>query len=205
MKTLHAWCLGLAVGLLGLPAGFSAPAARASAAGTSAAGASAAGGVAIRKIQRTGPNTRLRTPIFTTDTSENIKRNREWVCLSVTYDTEPDWIDELEVRYMVLVKHPKTGAYTMFPATVTYQDVAKGKGHTSTVFLRPQTVERYGAVDWVGVRMFAGGQQVAIAQDPNDKSPWTASIKTVEKVLLNRSQTPFFLIGYDNFETIKPQ
>jgi hypothetical protein len=108
---------------------------------------------------------------------------------------------------MVMVKNPKTSVYTMFSATVTYVDVSKGKRHMSTMFLRPATVERYGAVEWAGVKVYIKGKDtpVAMAQMPDDPRPWTVSYPTREGVLLNRDQTPFAQVAIDNYETIKPK
>ncbi len=202
MNTGHAkWTVVLAALVAAATLHEAAAQARRSASG----GAAGRGPVAIRKIEALGPASRMRTPIFTTDPGEAVSKPAEWQRVAVRYDTEPDWIDEIEFRYLVLVKNPKTSAYTLFPGAVTYVDVAKGKGHVSTVFLRPQTLERYGPVEWAGVKVFVGGEQVAVGQVPDDPKPWTANVRAVENVLLNRSRTPFALIAVDNYETIKPQ
>ena len=171
---------------------------------------SAAGkkGMVIRKMEAVGPNARVKTPHFTNDANEPQAQAKNWARVSVQYETDVEWTDELEFRYMVLVKHPKTGVFTMFPGTVTYIDVAKGKRHTSTVFLRPATLERYGAVEWAGVKIYLKGKDapVAVAQMPDDPRPWTAPGATTKAgVLLNRGQTPFALVAIDNYETIKPK
>jgi len=165
-------------------------------------------GAVIRKMEATGPNAKARTPEFRNDANEPQSRAREWARITVQYETDVDWTDELEFRYMVLVKHHKTGAFTMFPATVNYIDIAKSKRHTSTVFLRPATLLRYGAVKWAGVKIYLKGKDtpVAVMQMPeNDRRPWTAKVTTKAGVLLNRDQTPFALVSIDNYETIKPK
>jgi len=162
--------------------------------------------IVIRKMVAVGPTSKIRTPEFKNDASEPQAQARDWARIEVQYDTDADWIDELEFRYMVLVKNSKTGAFTMFPATVNYVDIAKGKRHTSTVFLRPATLERYGAVEWAGVKVYLKGKDAPVAamQMPeNDLRPWTATVNTKEGVLLNRDQTPFALVAIDNYETIK--
>ena len=176
-------------------------------AGTGAAVQPAAGkeGVVIRKREATGPNAKVKTPEFKNDANEPQAQARDWARIAVQYETDAEWTDELEFRYMVLLKNPKTSAFTMFPATVTYVDIPKGKRHASTVFLRPATLERYGAVEWAGVKIYLKGEQVAVAQMPDDPRPWTIEYKTREGVLLNRDQTPFALVAIDNYETIKPK
>ena len=164
-------------------------------------------GVVIRKMEATGPNARVKTPEFKNDANEPQAQARDWARIAVQYETDAEWTDELEFRYMVLVKNPKTSVFTMFPATVTYIDIAKGKRHASTVFLRPATLERYGAVEWAGVKIYLKGKDtpVAMAQVPDDQRPWTVSCPTMPGVLLNRDQTPFALVAIDNYETIKPK
>lgn len=165
-------------------------------------------GAVIRKMEVTGPTAKVKTPEFKTDASEPQAQARDWARIAVQYETDAEWTDELEFRYMVLVKNPKTSAYTMFPATVNYIDIPKGKRHTSTVFLRPATLERYGNVEWAGVKIYLKGKDtpVAVAQMPeNDLRPWTATVASMPGVLLNRDQTPFALVAIDNYETIKPK
>jgi len=180
------------------------------AAGAVAAVQPAAGkeGIVIRKMEATGPATKIRTPEIKNDANEPQAQVKDWARISVQYETDAEWIDELEFRYTVVVKNPKLNgpsAFTMFPATVTYVDIPKGKRHLSTVFLRPNTIERYGFVEWAGVKVYIRGEQVAVAQMPDDQRPWTISYKTKEGVLLNRSQTPFALVAIDNYEAIKPK
>lgn len=165
--------------------------------------------VVIRKVEATGPSSKIKTPEYKSDSSEpqSQGQSRDWARIAVQYETDAEWTDELEFRYMVLVKNARTGAFTMFPATVTYVDVAKSKRHTSTVFLRPATLERYGAVEWVGVKIYIKGKDtpVAAAQMPDDARPWTINYPTREGVLLNRDQSPFALLAIDSYETIKPK
>ena len=164
-------------------------------------------GAVIRKMESTGPNTRVKTPKFNNNANEPQAKAENWARISVQYETDVEWTDALEFRYMVLVKHPKTSAFSMFPVAVTYIDIPKGKRHTSTVFLRPNTLKRYGNVEWAGVKIYLKGKDapVAVAQMPNDPRPWTAKFTTKAGVLLNRDQTPFAQVAIDNYETIKPK
>ena len=165
-------------------------------------------GAVILKMEATGQNALARTPKFQNNAAEPPAQARKWARISVNYKTGVEWTDELEFRYLVLVKHPKTGAFTTFSATVNYVDIPKGKQHISTVFLRPNTLGRYGAVEWAGVKIYLRGKDapVAVAQMPkNELRPWTIEYKIKENVLLNRDQTPFALVAIDNYETIKPK
>ena len=180
--------------------------------GTAASVQPAAGieNVVIRKMEVTGPSARVKTPEFRNDANEPQAPAKDWARITVQYETDADWTDELEFRYMVLVKNHKTDdkiPFAMFPGAVTYVDIPKGKRHTSTVFLRPNTLERYGAVVWAGVKVYLKGRDapVAVAQMPDDQTPWNTSYPTREGALLNRAQTPFALVAIDNYQAIKPK
>ena len=165
-------------------------------------------GVFNLKLEAIGQNTKVRTPEFKSDADEVQAQVKDWARVTAHYATEADWTNELEFRYMVLVQHPKTLAYTMFPATVSYIEIPKGKRHASTVFLRPNTLARYGNVVWAGVKVYIKGKDVPVAttQMPEkDLNPWTASVNSRDGVLLNRSQTPFAMVAINNYETIKPK
>ena len=217
MRRLLNIVVGVGVCLLGvlLVSEASAQARRVSAPGAGVSVQPSAGkeGVVIRKMDAIGQNAKVKTPEFKNNNANDNANEpqvqaRDWARIAVQYDTDVEWTDEIEFRYMVLVKHPKTSVYTMFPCSVTYIDVPKGKRHVSTVFLRPATLERYGAVEWAGVKVYLKGKDtpVAMAQIPEtDQRPWTATVTTKEGVLLNRAQTPFAQVAIDNYETIKPK
>ncbi len=166
--------------------------------------------VTIKKIEGVSAAGMIKTPKYIVETKEENKVSRQWARISVRYDTKRDWTDALEFRYFVLTKNPrakiKANQYMLFTATVTYVDIAKGR-HVSTVFLRPNTVKRYGYVEKVAVEIWSGGEQVAVSCSPTAKQMWwqmiAGKVKTIQGVLLNRSQTPFVFVGYDGHEAIK--
>ena len=45
-----------------------------------------------------------KTPEYSFHTDEERVKPRDWSKIMISYDTAPDWIDELEVRYYVGVK-----------------------------------------------------------------------------------------------------
>ncbi|MBI2440126.1 MAG: hypothetical protein HYV35_02020 [Lentisphaerae bacterium] len=161
--------------------------------------------VVIKKMEAVGQACRVKTPEFRNDANEPAAPAREWARITLKYETNLDWIDELEFRFSVVLKDAKANAFIMFPGSVTYVDIAKGKQHQSTVFLRPATLERYGEIIWAGVKVYLNGELLATAQSPDDQRPWTINYKTREGVLLNRDQTPFALVAIDNHGTIKPK
>lgn len=147
-----------------------------------------------------------KTPEYSFHTDEERVKPRDWSKIMISYDTAPDWIDELEVRYYVGVKGKNTGAL-MFQTSVIYVDVAKGS-HTDAVFLSPGSLERYGKVEAMAAEFFVKGVKVAVVAQPSvggNAVPWWASgsVKNVEGRLLNRAQTPFAFVAIDGYSEIK--
>ena len=164
--------------------------------------------VTIRRISGIGASGRAYTPEYNTDAKEHNTVRRTWARISVEYTTKADWINELEFRYYTLVQHPQTKNFYFFPGTVTYIDIAKGE-HASTIFLSPSALKRYGAIKRIAVEIYSRGQLVAVESNPKDKQAWwrmvTAlpNVKTKEGMLLNRAQTPFAFVAFNNYEMIK--
>lgn len=167
------------------------------------AGVGAAGkeGIAIRKVEMT----KVKTPDYSSSINEAITTLGDWTKVLVRFDTEADWTDQLEMRFYIVVKNPKTAAYTMFTGTYVYSDIPKGRGHQAAVFLRPRTIERYGAAERSAVEIYSKGELIAAGSFPDDNKPWwrTATVRSVEGYVIERSQTPFANIASDNYEIPK--
>ncbi|MBI3987056.1 MAG: hypothetical protein HY343_09060 [Lentisphaerae bacterium] len=147
---------------------------------------------------------KVKTPEYSSDASESTGASKQWGRVSVKYDTAPEWADDLEFRYFVVVKN-KDRQSVMFTANMSYIEVAKGVHH-SAVFLRPNTLERYGEIEQAAVEIYYKGELAASESTlKDDKSQWwrTAKVKTLDGILLNRDQTPFAFVAWDNYETIK--
>ena len=176
-------------------------------AGASAAAGAAVGqtagkeGVVVRKVEMT----KVRTPDYSSNVSESSLTPGDWTKVLVRFDTEADWTDQLEMRFYIVVKSPKTGVFTMFTATYVYSDIPKGRNRQVAVFLRPRTAERYGAPERAAVEVYSKGEVVATGSFPEDNKPWwrTATVRAVEGYVLDRSQTPFANIASDSYEIPK--
>lgn len=182
------------------------PPAAAAAAGATVAGQTAGReGVAVKLLEIT----KLRTPDFSYSGSSVNEANiipGEWAKILVRFDTDADWADQLEMRFYIAVKNPKTATYTMFTGTYVYSDIPKGRGHQVAVFLRPRTMERYGnMVEQAAVEIYSKGELVSARSIPESNKPWwrTATVRSVEGYVIERSQTPFANIASDNYEIPK--
>lgn len=178
----------------------------------SAGAPSAAGGIVhIRNITGMGLRGVVRTPVYTTSVSGGRVQAREWGELTAQFDSDPDWIDELSVQYYALLYSRVTKEYTMLKGGVTHIDVARGRDHMSAAYIRPSALARYGEVVAVAVEMLAKGEIVASKSEGKlpDKqalpTDWWKNAKIVPKdgYLLNRTQTPFAFINYDDYEVTK--
>ncbi len=167
--------------------------------------------VVIKDLEGIGPRARVKTPIYTSSASAGRVPAREWGRVQVVYDTAPEWIDELAFQFFVLLLKDEKGRrdFTLLKGAVSYQDVARGRKHESMMFVRPTTLLRYGEVIGAAVEVLHNGEVVGvrsvetslIAQQPE----WWKNPKLTarEGMLLNRSQTPFALVNYDDYDPIK--
>jgi len=161
----------------------------------------------------------VETPSYSTSVGRGENRPKEWHVISVSYDTIPEWIDELTVHFYAISmeKDRKTGrnAYSLFKVVVRYVDIERGRSHLARAFLRPTALERYGEVVGAAVEMSVGGELVAEESDvaPKAKLPqkwWknplvvdSKDVTTRAGYLLDREKSPWAFINIDDYEVIK--
>jgi hypothetical protein len=135
-------------------------------------------------------------------------RTREWFQIVTTYDTDPDWLDDVQFVYYVLVKSKspadKGPPLSVFKGEVSYINVQKGR-HKSDMFLHPSTLARYGDVQAIAVLVNVQGRLVAMEGKPPTTERWWEKLAPQEGYLLNRLQTPFAMLYFDDYEAVKPK
>lgn len=72
----------------------------------------------------------------------------KWARVAVTFDSFPEYIDELEVRYYLLCKDGKT----MLTGSQVCMYVKRGRSHVTTIYAFPNAVEKFGGGDCGGGR-----------------------------------------------------
>lgn len=172
--------------------------------------------IRIKKIVGTGRQTVVKTPSYNTNASRSATPEKDWYQFWVNYETAPEWIDEMVFSFHVLAKTTVKGkdAFSLYRKTVRYIDVAKGRSHMSTVYLRPNAIKRYGEVVAVAVEISVKGQPAAEnfeVKIPNMPDKWwknpavveSAAVTVRDGYLLDRSETPFAFINVDDYEVIK--
>jgi len=156
----------------------------------------------------------LETPRFSVSSDakqgKQILQRPQWLELRSEFRTDKEWIDEVEFKYYLLMDQADPRALpsgaaraNILTGKVTYQDVPKHTLHTSTMFLSPMKVMRYGKPVAYRVEVTIGGKPVAM----EEKVP--ASLKNFhtrpgKELLLKRNDTPFIFIDRNSFNDIKP-
>ncbi len=157
------------------------------------------------RIKKIVPNGKVPTPEYKLLTSQVMSQKRNWFQVVVDYETAPEWMDDLTFTYYI-VTEGKTGGskFTLFRGDVTYVNIAKGR-HRSDMYLHPSTLARYGVVQRVGVVISSQGRVLAMDSLPSTGSPrWWEKLTPLDGFVLNRMQTPFAMIYFDDYEAIKP-
>jgi hypothetical protein len=153
---------------------------------------------------------KVKTPDYVVKPPLPTQRTREWYKVEVVYDTDPEWVDEISFTYYVVVKAkqpmPGRSAFTLFKGDVTYINVEKGR-HKSDIYLHPSTLARFGDVERVAALVSVGGRMVGMEGLPSGSTStrWWEQLPPQEGYLLNRTQTPFAMISFDDYEAIKPK
>ncbi len=169
----------------------------------------------IQDLEGIGRRDRVETPRYRTQLPELRATANEWCVITTTYDTAPEWIDELTFQYFALLMREARGEptqYTLFRGSVTYMEIARDRNKQSTVFLRPNTLRRYGDVIGVAVEVSHDGNVVATesretrgsAADGQEEWWRNPNLTPRDGYILNRSETPFAFVNFDRYETIRP-
>jgi len=173
--------------------------------------AGASGPVRLREISGIGTRGLVRTPEYNSSVSRGRTAARSWAEILVQFDTDPDWVDELQFQYYVLLYSRQTREFLFLKGNVTHMDVARGRGHLSAMYVRPAALERHGDVVAIAVEAVLKGETVTVGsegrlpQGMTLPAEWWKTTKLVPRdgYLLNRNQTPFAFVNYDDYEVVK--
>lgn len=175
----------------------------------------------LRDIEGLGKKGYAKTPAYRSSVSGGRSRgDKDWVTIQTEYRTANEWIDELTFSYHVLTKSQgdKGGnVYSLFRANVTYIDIAEERDHFSTMFLRPNAVERFGDPVAIGVVVTVKGKELDFKSvveggmrlpekwwdDPAVIKNPKVTVTVRDGYLLNRSESPWAFINIDDYETIR--
>jgi hypothetical protein len=174
--------------------------------------------VRIRKVSGLGARGLVETPRFQSSAPvAGTKPAQKWGQILVSFDTEPEWLDEVTVQYFVLSRRSEGGkpGYSLHTVTVVYTDVKRGRDHLGAAYLRPAAIERFGAPTAVAVEISVGGKVVAeesVDEGIRLSARWWKDPAVVESkdltqrngYLLDKARSPFALIAVDDYEVSRP-
>ena len=162
------------------------------------------GGLQVRKVT---PVSRIKTPEYQVSQNSQRGRSREWFRLEFLYDTDAEWMDEATFTCYVLLenKDPKGRPYTLLRNKISYVNIEKGRSHKGEMYVHPSTIARFGDVKAVAVLADVNGRVVSGDAYPPARNKWweQQQLPPVDGLLLNKAQTPFALIAFDDIEAVK--
>ena len=143
-------------------------------------------------------------------------KKKKWGVFDVTFQTSPEWIDELTVVYTVMLENPKPAKgekpLSLLRLSVSYPDVERGRDHVAGAVLLPAVLKRHGNAIGFAAQLFVDGREVAAKAEAagrlKGEAKWWESEKILnspmvqkrEGVLLDRMKTAFRLQDPDNYE-----
>ncbi len=171
----------------------------------------------IRKFSAMGTRSLVTTPQYKSDIARGSGSAKKWHQITVLYDTEPEWLDELTIEFHVLSStrdlETKKDVYSLYKLVVRYADIESGRGHMATAFLRPTALKRFGNPIAVAAVFSVKGRVIDAVSEDTKKMPekWWKDPRVTDRndvtarndYLLDRSKSPWALINIDNYEAIK--
>jgi hypothetical protein len=130
--------------------------------------------------------------------------NKQWLWVEVEFESKPDWADDVQLKYYVVMGKGKEAK--LFVGEMTHVNVAKGSRHYSAMFLHPNTLDRFGrgsAEVPAAVELRYRGQLMDTRSEPNTGKPWWNDFTPTPGFLLPPSRTPWAVVAHRRFEAEK--
>jgi hypothetical protein len=173
--------------------------------------AEAVPGAAVRpvaqQVQITGvlvtylPN---RADVRLSDTGSSTYRRGSWMRILIQFASRPDWIDELRFDCYVLLRDG--GNNNLLTGSVTCTNVQDARGHIVSLYVPPNTLERYGGrARGVAVECYYQNSLVSDYSMPRTTRKWWQDYTGIPDAMVTWFYTPFLRDGIGRFEQVKPQ
>jgi hypothetical protein len=129
---------------------------------------------------------------------------RKWLKIEVQFSSEPDWADDVLIKYFVLIGKGRDAK--LFVGEVNHVNVAKGSTHYSAMFMQPNTLKRYGAgqIEAIAVQLFHQNRLLAQESQPAAQRRWWEEFTPIPGYLQAPQDTPWGPIAHERFEAVKP-
>jgi len=131
-----------------------------------------------------------------------------WGMLECEFDSQPEWADEVELRWYVVLTGPRSK--TMATGSDSYLYVKKGRRHVGAMLLHPYVLERWtggtgqGAIEDIGVEIWWQGRLVSFASMRSQtKTQWWQQFTPQPGLLMRASESPWLLNAFTDYEWSK--
>ena len=148
----------------------------------------------------------IKSPKYTySGENRRVPKRGEWLEVEVEFDAQPEFTEELTVKYYVLF------AGQLLVGEVTHEAIEKGRGLMSVMYVAPKALKRLvqgkpvtaNAIENVGAELVIRGQLVGQKTLKPPRQPWWQRMQQVPGLLLNKNETPFFPLDWDRYEAIQ--
>lgn len=161
----------------------------------------------IRELTGFGPRALVKSP----DSGQSKRAvTRDWAELTVQYDTDPEWLDEVSLQFFVLLRGKVAPEFTLLKGMMTYVDVARGSKHSGIAYVRPAALARFGEIVGVAVEAKVKGEIVSVLSEGRLSGKalpvewWkNPNLSPKDGYIVEKSKTPFALVSFDDYEALK--
>lgn len=130
-----------------------------------------------------------------------------WAIFECEFDSQPEWADDLEMKWYVLLGGSKQAV--MATGSDTYIYVKKGRRHVGAMFMHPMVMERWAgstaqaAMESIGVEIWWQGRLVAYDDTKHTKQQWWQRFTPQPGLLMRVSESPWAYLFYADYEWSK--
>jgi len=131
-----------------------------------------------------------------------------WARLECEFDSQPDWADDVEVRWYVVLLARQTKV--MATGSDTYIYVKKGRRHVAGMFMHPFVIERWcggaaqNSIEDVGVEIWWQGRLISFSSWRSQaRTQWWQQFQPTPNLMMRVSESPWGPGAYAEYEWSK--
>lgn len=131
-----------------------------------------------------------------------------WAKIECEFDSQPEWADDVEVKWYVVLLGQRTKI--MATGSDTYIYVKKGRRHVAGMFMHPFVVERWSggsaqnAIEDVGVEIWWQGRLITFSSWRSQaRTQWWQQFQPTPGLLMRVSDSPWAPYAYAEYEWSK--
>ena len=130
-----------------------------------------------------------------------------WTLFECEFDSQPEWADDLEVKWYVVLGGSKQ--QVMATGSDTYIYVKKGRRHVAAMLMHPLVTERWAgsttqaAMESVGVELLWQGRLMSFDDTKHSKQQWWQRFTPQPGLLMRVSESPWATTLYADYEWSK--